>query len=98
MVKLKPLGNRVLIKRSSSSHSKGKILIPDSAKEKPSEGVVIRCSEEMISSGSSSKCASAALKEGDRVLFSSYIGAEIQFKGEDFLIVSLKDILGVLPS
>ncbi|RDB31139.1 co-chaperone GroES [Candidatus Similichlamydia laticola] len=95
MAKLKPLGNRVLIKRSASAQSKKGILIPETVKEKPCEGVVVRCGEEDLSSGSPSP---VELKEGDRVLFSSYSGSEIQFEGEDFLVVSLKDILGILPS
>ncbi|WP_108624379.1 co-chaperone GroES [Candidatus Similichlamydia epinepheli] len=94
MAKLQPLGSRVLLKRISVQ-SKGGILIPDSAKEKPAEGIVVACAQ---GDEASKESDFTKLAEGSRVLFSSYSGMEVQFEGEEFVVVSLKDILGVLPS
>ncbi|WP_108623951.1 GroES family chaperonin [Candidatus Similichlamydia epinepheli] len=97
MFKLKPLGSRVLLKRVSEK-SKGGILLPDSAKERSSELFVVCCSEVDSSSGDDCVSCIRELKEGARVLLAPYSGVEVNFGGEDLVIVSSKDILGILPS
>ncbi|KAF3363038.1 10 kDa chaperonin [Chlamydiales bacterium STE3] len=92
--KIKPLGNRVLVQRSKAQTSKGGILLPDTAQEKPKEGIVIavgpgKADEE-------GKVQPLSLKEGDRVLFSSYAGTEVKEEDAEYLIMSEDDILGVL--
>ncbi len=91
---IKPLGNRVLIKRSEARTTKGGIILPNTAQEKPREG-------EIISAGpgkpnDDGTVQSMSVQTGDRVLFSSYAGTEIKIDDEDFLIMSENDILGVL--
>lgn len=93
MSKIKPLGNRVLIQRSKPQATKGGILLPDSAQEKPKEGVVMAVGPGKTDENG--KKETMNVKVGDRVLFSSYSGTEI--KGEtDCLILSEDDILGIL--
>jgi len=94
--KVKPLGNRVLVKRSKAQASKGGILLPDSAQEKPKEG-------EVIDTGPGKRNSQGTVeplnvKAGDRILFSSYAGTEVKSISEDeeYLILSEDDILGIL--
>lgn len=94
MSKIKPLGNRVLIRRSKAASTKGGILLPDSAQEKPKEGVVIATGPGKTDE--SGKCCQMSVKNGDRILFSSYSGTEVKIEEEEFLILSEEDILGVL--
>lgn len=97
MSKIKPLGNRVLIKRSKAQSTKGGILLPDSAQEKPREGVVVASGPGKMNEQGSIEAMS--LKVGDRVLFSAYSGTEIKnhsSEDEEFLIMSEEDILGIL--
>ena len=98
MSKIKPLGNRVLIKRSKPQPTKGGILLPDSAQEKPKEGVIMAVGPGKLND--EGKRDVMNVKEGDRILFSSYAGTEIKNNEEDeeLLIMSEDDILGVLPS
>ena len=92
---IKPLGNRILIKRSQAEKSKGGILLPDSAQEKPKEGTIIAVGPgKMNEDGYLQKLY---VKEGDSVLFSSYAGTEVKgHDNEEYLILSEDDILGVL--
>jgi chaperonin GroES len=94
MTKVKPLGNRVLVKRAEAKTSKGGILLPDSAQEKPKEGVVIAVGEG--SRDKEGKLVPLTVKVGDRVLFSNYSGTEVKVNDEDEIILSEDDILGVL--
>ena len=93
---IKPLGNRVLVKRSNAKTTKGGILLPETAKEKPREG-------EVIAVGPGKREESGELKKmnvqvGDLVLFSAYAGTEVKTDGpqDEYLILSEDDILGVL--
>lgn len=95
---VKPLGNRVLIKRSKAQTSKGGILLPDSAQEKPKEGTVMA-----VGPGKRDESGSIEnmhVKVGDCVLFSSYSGTEVKSRteneDEEYLILSEEDILGIL--
>ena len=96
MEKIKPLNNRVLVKRSKAQTSKGGIILPDTAQEKPKEGEVIAVGPGIRDD--EGKVHPLAVKVGDRVLFSSYAGTEIKDKTSDdeFLILAEEDILGVL--
>jgi chaperonin GroES len=94
---IKPLGNRVLIKRSQAQKTKGGIILPDSAQEKPKEGSVIAVGPGKYNENG--ELEALHLKKGDRVLFSSYAGTEVknlQEEGEEYLILSEDDILGIL--
>ena len=95
--KIKPLGNRVLIKRSQAETSKGSILLPDSAQEKPKEGTIIAVGPGKLNENG--EIETLHVKEGDCVLFSSYAGTEVKSQEdeeEEYLILSEDDILGVL--
>jgi chaperonin GroES len=97
-MKIKPLGNRVLIKRSKAPTSKGGIILPDSAQEKPREGTVLAVGPgKMDDKG---QIETMHVKEGDRVLFSSYSGTEVKnvedTAEEEYMILSQDDILGIL--
>lgn len=94
MKTIKPLGNRVLIQRSKAQASKGGILLPDSAQEKPKEGVVIAVGPGKVDEQGTK--TTMQLKIGDRVLFSSYSGTEVKDEKEELLILSEDDVLGVL--
>jgi len=83
-----PLGNRVLIEREEQTNQTASgLYIPDSAKEKPSEGKVIAVGKNAIEAG---------LGEGDIVLFPKYGGTEVTIGGREYLIISSDDILGVM--
>jgi len=96
MEKIKPLNNRVLVKRFKAQTSKGGIILPETAQEKPKEGEVVAVGPGIRDE--EGKMHPLAVKVGDRVLFSSYAGTEIKDKSseEEFLILSEEDILGVL--
>ncbi len=94
MQKIKPLGNRVLIQRSKAPTTKGGILLPDSAQEKPKEGTVIAVGPGKIDEHGNQEAMQ--LKVGDRVLFSSYAGTEVKGDGDEMLILAEDDVLGVL--
>jgi chaperonin GroES len=92
--KLTPLHDRVLIRRIQEAETvRGGIIIPDTAKEKPQEGIVIAAGTGRHDKG---QTIPLAVKEGDRVLFGKYSGTEIKIDGEDFLIMKEDEILGVL--
>lgn len=94
MKKIKPLGNRVLIKRSKAPTTKGGILLPDSAQEKPKEGTVIAVGPGKVDEHG--KRDTMQVKVGDLVLFSAYSGTEVKGDDEELLIISEEEILGVL--
>ena len=92
---VKPLFDRVLVKRvDSDTKTKGGLFIPDSAKEKPQEGLVLAVGAgKTLDSG---ETATMQVKEGDRILFGKYSGTEIKIDGEERLIIREDDILGIL--
>ena len=94
MDKIKPLSDRVLVKRSEAKASKGGIILPDSAQEKPKEGQVVAVGPGRLDD--SGKREPLTVKVGDRVLFSSYAGTEVKEGDTELLLLSEKDILGVL--
>jgi chaperonin GroES len=94
--KIKPLHDRVIIKRldESSEKTAGGLFIPDSAKEKPQEGEVIAAGAGKYKEDGSRQTLD--VKEGDRVLFGKYSGSEIKLDGEEFLIMREDEILGII--
>ena len=94
-MKIRPLQDRVIVKRvEEEEKTKGGIIIPDSAKEKPIEGKVVAVGNGKL--GEDGKVHPLDVKAGDRVLFSKYAGTEIKLDGEEHLILREDDILGVL--
>ena len=91
----RPLHDRVLVKRvEEESKTKGGIIIPDTAKEKPQEGEVVA-----VGPGArddSGKVNALELKAGDRILFGKWSGTEVKIDGEDLIIMKESDVLGVL--
>lgn len=94
MTKLKPLGSRVVVKRRQAQTSKGGILLPETAKEKPKEGEVIAVGPGKTNDNG--QCEPLNIKIGDLVLFGSYAGTEVRHDDEEYLILSEDDILGIL--
>ena len=94
-MKVRPLQDRVLVRRvAEEEKTKGGIIIPDTAKEKPAEGEVVA-----VGNGKADekgKVRPLAVKKGDRILFGKYSGNEIKVDGVDHLILREDDILGVL--
>ena len=96
-MKIRPLQDRVIVKRvEEEEKTKGGIIIPDSAKEKPAEGKVIAVGKGKI--GEDGKLQPLDVKVGDRILFSKYAGTEVKVDGDENLIMREDDILGVIES
>jgi chaperonin GroES len=95
-MKVRPLQDRVLIKRLEDAveKTKGGLYIPDSAKEKPQQGKVIAVGKGRVSE--EGKVTPLDVKAGDKVLFGKYSGSEIKVDGEELLIMREEDILGVV--
>ena len=94
-IKIRPLGDRVLIERiEAEERSKGGIIIPDTAKEKPVEGKVIAVGEGRRTEDG--KLIPMNVKEGDRVIYSKYAGTEVKIEGKEYLIMREEDILGIV--
>ena len=94
-MKIKPLHDRVIVKRTEGEDkTKGGIIIPDTAKEKPIEGKVVAVGNgKILKSG---KTLPMQVKEGDKVLFGKYAGNEIKIDGEEHLIMREDDIIAIL--
>ncbi len=94
-MKIRPLGDRILVKRiKEEDKSRGGIIIPDTAKEKPQEGKVVAVGKgKTMETG---KMLAPDVKAGDRILFGKYSGSEIRLEDEEHLILREDDILGVL--
>jgi len=94
-MKIRPLQDRILVKRIDEEEmTKGGIIIPDTAKEKPSEGKVIAVGKGKISEDG--KVQPLDVKKGDRILFSKYAGTEVQVEGDEHIIIREDDVLGVV--
>ena len=97
MASIKPLGQRVLVKRLAADEvSSGGIVLPDTAQEKPQEAEVVTLGTG--GTDENGKDIVFQVKEGDKVLISKYGGTDVKVDGEDFLIISESDILGVLAA
>ena len=94
-VKIQPLGDRVLVKPIEQKEIKRSgIIIPDNAKEKPQEGLVVAAGKGKTSD--EGKLLAMDVKAGDKILYGKYSGNEIKLDGEDYLIMHQDDILGIL--
>jgi chaperonin GroES len=94
-MKIRPLQDRVLVKRlAEEEKTKGGIIIPDSAKEKPAEGEVVAVGPGLVQKDG--KLRPMSVKKGDRILFGKYSGSDVKLDGEEHLIMREEDILGVL--
>jgi len=94
-IKIQPLGDRVLVKPAEAKETKrGGIIIPDSAKEKPQEGLIAACGKGKTTEDG--KVIALDVKVGDKVLYGKYSGSEIKLDDEDYLIMHQDDILGIL--
>ena len=95
--KIKPLGDRVIVKaKEAEETTKGGIILPDTAKEKPMEGEVIA-----IGSGTrleDGKVIPLDVKVGDRILFGKWSGTEVKFSGEEYLVMKESDIMGIVAA
>jgi len=94
-MKLRPLQDRILVERvEEETTSKGGIIIPDTAKEKPAEGKVVAVGNGKI--GEDGKRIALEIKKGDRILFGKYSGTEVKISGEEYLIMREDDVLGII--
>jgi chaperonin GroES len=92
---LKPLQDRILVQRvEEEKTTKGGIIIPDTAKEKPAEGKVIAVGSGKVADDG--KRITMEIKVGDRILFGKYAGTEVKIEGEEYLIMREDDVLGVI--
>jgi chaperonin GroES len=92
---IRPLGEKVLIKRlEAEERTKGGIVLPDTAKEKPQKGIVLAVGDgKLLDDGTR---AVFQVAKGDKVLFSSYAGSEIKIEGEEYMLMDESDILAIL--
>jgi chaperonin GroES len=94
-MKIKPLQDRILVQRVEEEQTtKGGIIIPDTAKEKPIEGKIIAVGSGRV--GDDGKRIPLEVKVGDRVLFGKYGGTEVKIEGQEYLIMREDDILGII--
>jgi len=93
-MQLRPLHDRILVKRvDPEGEVRGGIVIPDTAKEKPQEGVVVAVGNGKIRDNGTR--VEMTLKEGDKILFGKYSGSEVKIEGEEYLIMREEDVLAV---
>jgi chaperonin GroES len=95
VTKVKPLGDKLLVRRvEAEKKTKGGIVLPDTAKEKPAEGMVLAIGAgKLLDSG---ERAAFQVKKGDRIIFSSYAGSEITIDGEELMVMGEEDVLAVI--
>ncbi|MBI3015209.1 MAG: co-chaperone GroES [Candidatus Tectomicrobia bacterium] len=94
-MKVRPMYDKILVKRLEEQElKKGGIIIPDTAKEKPQEGEVVAVGSGKILKDGTRR--DLEVKKGDRVLFGKYAGTEVKIDGEEYLIVSEEDVLGII--
>ncbi|MCL4685425.1 co-chaperone GroES [Myxococcota bacterium] len=94
-MKVQPLHDRILVKRiDEEQKTKGGIIIPDTAKEKPQEGKVVSVGKGRVLDDG--KVQELAVKKGDKILFSKYAGTEIKVEGDEHIIIREDDVLAIL--
>jgi chaperonin GroES len=94
-MKLRPLQDRILVQRvEEENKTKGGIIIPDTAKEKPAEGKVVAVGSGKV--GDDGTRVALEIKVDDRILFGKYSGTEVKIEGEEYLIMREDDVLGVI--
>ncbi|MCW8823518.1 MAG: co-chaperone GroES [Ignavibacteriaceae bacterium] len=95
-IKLNPLADRVVVKPAEAEEkTKGGIILPDTAKEKPVEGTVVAAGPGKISDNG--ELVKMAIKVGDKVLYGKYSGTEVTIEGEEYLIMRESDIFAIIP-
>ncbi len=93
--KIQPLADRVIVKPNEAEETtKGGIILPDTAKEKPVEGTIVAVGAGKVTEDG--KLVSMSLKVGDKVLYGKYSGTEIKIEGDDYLIMRESDIYGIV--
>ena len=96
-MKIRPLQDRVIVRRiQEEEKTKGGIIIPDTAKEKPQEGKVIAVGKGKV--GEDGKVTPLDVRAGDKILFGKYSGTEVKLEGEEYLIMREEDILGIIEA
>jgi chaperonin GroES len=94
-MKLRPLQDRILVQRvGEETTTKGGIIIPDTAQEKPAEGKVVAVGNGKV--GDDGKRIALEIKKGDRILFGKYSGTEVKIGGDEYLIMREDDVLGII--
>jgi chaperonin GroES len=94
-MKIRPLQDRILVKRLEEQEvKKGGIIIPDTAKEKPQEGMVVAVGSGKI--GEDGKRQPMEVKKGDKILFGKYSGTEVKIEEQEYLIIREEEILGII--
>ena len=93
-MKIRPLGDRVIVKPLEKEEKVGSIIIPDTAKEKPQEGKITAVGPGKLNE--SGNVVAMNVKEGDIVLYGKYSGTEVKIDGEDYLIMHEDDIFGIV--
>jgi len=95
-LKLNPLADRVVVKPAEAEEkTKGGIILPDTAKEKPVEGTIVAAGSGKVSD--SGEVVKMAVKVGDKVLYGKYSGTEVTIEGEEYLIMRESDIFAIIP-
>ena len=95
-IKLKPLGDRVVIKPAAAEEkTAGGIILPDTVKEKPVEGTVVAAGPGKVADDG--KAIKMEVKVGDKVLYGKYSGTEVTINGEEYLIMRESDIFAIIP-
>ena len=94
-MKLRPLQDRILVQRvEEEEKTKGGIIIPDTAKEKPAEGKIVSVGKGKLDENG--KRIAPEVKKGDRILFGKYSGTEVKIEGKEYLIMREEDVLGII--
>jgi chaperonin GroES len=94
-MKLRPLQDRILVQRVKEEETtKGGIIIPDTAKEKPAEGKIVSVGKGKLDENG--KRIAPEVKKGDRILFGKYSGTEVKVEGQEYLIMREEDVLGII--
>ena len=96
-MKVQPLSDRILVKRiEAEEKTAGGIVVPDTAKEKPKEGKVVSLGTGKVNEKGEKQ--DFAVKEGDKILFESYAGTEVNIDGEEYLVMKEDDVIGIIKS
>lgn len=95
-MKLKPLGDKIIVKRDeATTRTESGIYLPETAKDKPKQGTILATGNGILNK-ETGEYMPFSVKKGDKVIFSSYAGTEVKLDGEEFLIMTEDDILGVI--
>jgi chaperonin GroES len=94
MLKIKPLGDRVLVRLVKEEEKVGSIIIPDTAKEKPTQGIIEAAGDGALDE--KGKRRPMQVKKGDRILFGRYAGTDVRLEQEEYMVLRETDILAIL--